>query len=331
MPSIDQHTRERVIFLWQNGNSQNSISNQLKISRCAVQSIIRKHTIYGTTNNLPRSGRPAKTTLRDQRTLVLLSKRHPKWTPGDLIKCWKPSQSVSSSTAKRVLLKYGLFAHVAAKKPHLTKWQRHLRISWCHAYQHWTPSMWENVIFSDESQILLRQSSRQFVRRPAGYRFNHRLTTKTVKFGGGGIIVWGAIKSDGKRVLVKAQETINSTEYQRLLSSGLMPLLDSSSIFQQDGAPSHRSKATMQFLDRHKICVLSDWPPQSPDLNIIENLWADVKRKLAAQKFKSKDDLWSACLKAWNEIPNETIQKLFDSIPKRLISVIKNHGYPTKY
>ena len=32
-----------------------------------------------------------------------------------------------------------------------------------------------------------------------------------------------------------------------------------------------------------------------------------------------------------NKIPNESIQKFFDSMPSRINAVIENRGYPTKY
>jgi len=47
-------------------------------------------------------------------------------------------------------------------------------------------------------------------------------------------------------------------------------------LFQQDGARSHRSKATIAWLDasiKHYIPP-EDWPPNSPDLSPIENVWS---------------------------------------------------------
>ena len=47
-------------------------------------------------------------------------------------------------------------------------------------------------------------------------------------------------------------------------------------MFQQDGARAHTSKATIAWLDaniKHYI-PLEDWPPNSPDLSPIENVWS---------------------------------------------------------
>ena len=42
-------------------------------------------------------------------------------------------------------------------------------------------------------------------------------------------------------------------------------------IFQQDGAPYHRSQKTIDYLNSHSIRRIKNWPSQSPDLSIIEN------------------------------------------------------------
>ena len=47
-------------------------------------------------------------------------------------------------------------------------------------------------------------------------------------------------------------------------------------LFQQDGARAHTSKATIAWLDaniKHYIPA-EDWPPNSPDLSPIENVWS---------------------------------------------------------
>ena len=67
-------------------------------------------------------------------------------------------------------------------------------------------------------------------------------------------------------------------------------MYDRESILMHDGAPCHRSHATELYLERKKICYISDWPPQSPELNLIESsiLKTDVSRKFP----RTVDKLW---------------------------------------
>jgi hypothetical protein len=50
-------------------------------------------------------------------------------------------------------------------------------------------------------------------------------------------------------------------------------------IFQEDNAPCHVSRWTNQWKTENDIPTL-EWPPQSPDLNIIENVWKVIKTKI---------------------------------------------------
>ena len=68
-------------------------------------------------------------------------------------------------------------------------------------------------------------------------------------------------------------------------------------IFMQDGAPIQNSKSNRAFLDKKMICLLSDWPLQSPDINIIEKMWAILKKNVGKQCPRNSEDLWTTVQK----------------------------------
>ena len=102
-------------------------------------------------------------------------------------------------------------------------------------------------------------------------------------------------------------------------------------IFMQNGAPCHRSKIVTQFLKSKKIQIL-DWPGNSPDLNPIENLWTVLKDKVFEKQPASAKELVDAIKPVWvHEFSAEYCRSLVESMPKRLESIIKAKGGPTKY
>ena len=76
---------------------------------------------------------------------------------------------------------------------------------------------------------------------------------------------------------------------------------------------------------------IGDWPPQSPDLNPIENLWEIVNRRINREGVRNKDQLFEQIQKAWAAIPQSFIDHLIESMPRRCKAVIDNKGFATKY
>ena len=79
------------------------------------------------------------------------------------------------------------------------------------------------------------------------------------------------------------------------------------------------------------MALLADWPAQSPDLNIIEEVWNILKKKMEARMPRNVEELWKFVEEEFYAIPDEKIDDLYRGIIKRLEAVIKANGFHTKY
>ena len=103
-----------------------------------------------------------------------------------------------------------------------------------------------------------------------------------------------------------------------------------------DGAKWHYGAENKKL--REEVGYLQlPWPPNSPDLNLIENVWMLLKRRLRKrfsrieQKPHSEAELFQAAQEEWAEIPQDVIDNLIDSMPERLQAVLDADGGHTKW
>ena len=102
--------------------------------------------------------------------------------------------------------------------------------------------------------------------------------------------------------------------------------------FQQDNDPKHTSKLAQAWFHKNHVDLLP-WPPNSPDINIIENLWDHLERQVWARNPlpRSEGDLWVALQEEWYKIDLAFIRKLYKSLPQRVSAVYRANGGNTRY
>ena len=83
----------------------------------------------------------------------------------------------------------------------------------------------------------------------------------------------------------------------------------------QDRATAHTAKSISYLFTENNLPVKA-WCAQSPDLNLIKNIWSCMDRKMVTMHFTSAMDLQEKLDKTWLDIPHGLCMKLVKSMPK---------------
>ena len=242
-------------------------------------------------------------------------------------------ENIARSTRCRVLRDMGKVKKMTPKSP-LTEMHCKKRLDWADKY---LKTDFSKVIFTDEARATLDGPdgwATGWVKsgEPTKTRFKRQQ-------GGGGVMFWAGIIEDQMVGPVRVPEgvKVDSEAYCNLLEEAFFPWFEKLSpakqrslIFQQDNAPSHNSKFTTTYLRNRGLreANVMTWPPNSADLNPIENLWSIIKQDIYrdGRQFSSKDALWRSIEEAAEAVPSSTILKLTSSMDSRLLEVHKKKG-----
>ena len=220
------------------------------------------------------------------------------------------------------------------KQPPLSKCHKTKRVEWARKYM---KTDFRNVLFTDECHATLEgpdgwSSGWILHGRQPGVRIRRQQ-------GGGGVMFWAGIKGDTiiGPFKVEAGVKIDSESYCELLNKYFTPWLEEqplslwrTMIFQQDNAPAHRSAYTSDWLKKAGFNNerVMEWPPNSPDLNPIENLWAIIKRRVYSngRQFTKLNELWNAIKDVSGSITPTEISNLTNSVDQRLVTILRKNG-----
>ena len=331
-------TRKIIIDLKNKGKSLREIGEIVGRSHNTVKNIIDKYDEHQTLENLPGAGRPKILSSTDERAVVREVRENPTSSAVKISETMSETlaRPVSASTIRRVLHRSGLHGRTPRRKPLISKVNQCKRMNYAKKYESEPPSFWENILYTDESKFEIFGTKKPpKIWRNKNEAFNDKNIIKTVKHGGGSVMVWGCMAASGVGNLVFIDSTMKKEDYLRILQDNVGPSvqklgLPSNWIFQQDNDPKHTAKIVKEWL-LYRTPKVIDHPPQSPDLNPIEHLWEHLDRQIRKRNISCKDDLKAVLLDEWSKISPDITKKLVESMPRRLVEVKKSKGKQTKY
>lgn len=136
-------------------------------------------------------------------------------------------------------------------------------------------------------------------------------------------MVWECVTIHGVGRLCKIDGNMNSKKYISILQEAYLGTVKDLQAnphgftLQADNDSKHTSKATCFCLEKNHIPTLS-WPTNSPDMNIMENLWAYLKGHVRAHPKKPSNftELQNVIQEEWNKISPEYVRKLYESMSR---------------
>ncbi|GBM71043.1 Transposable element Tc1 transposase [Araneus ventricosus] len=140
---------------------------------------------------------------------------------------------------------------------------------------------WNNFLFADESKFnIFGSDERTMVWRRKNEELNPKNLVGTVKYDGGGVLVWGCISASGLGNLVFIDSIMNHALYLNILRDNLKSSaqnlgIGNNIVSYQDNDPKHTA------LNIRLRCFYNSpqnlkTPPQSLDLSPIEHIWRET-------------------------------------------------------
>ncbi|EEA20030.1 hypothetical protein EYB25_007561 [Talaromyces marneffei] len=237
----------------------------------------------------------------------------------------------SKTTIRRVFHNLYMRKWLQRDRPEILPQNAEKRLQWAQRYAHFTSTVERGKggqliwTWNDPSEQLVEHDVREI------------RTGKSIKK-----MFWAAFRYNMRTSLVPLTSDgssrgggITATVIRQTYMNQLPELLENGDIFMQDNAPVHTAHIIRDLLREMQVEVMI-WPPYSPDLNPIENLWAIMKtiiRQDHPELENAPDNdttlyaLIQAGIEAWESIQERVLRNLSDSMPHRVQAVLNADGW----
>ncbi|CAB0042191.1 unnamed protein product [Trichogramma brassicae] len=218
-----------------------------------------------------------------------------------------------------------------AKKPELRIQDHVARLLYAQQNIGCTADMWRRTVFIDEKTFSSTKDGRTGVWRPIGTRFDAPYLVESAISGRHSIAFCGYMTGFGHAGLFEVDRRFTSIQYVDMLDNYIYPDLleifpDDDEIFIiQDNSPIHTGGPVREWFDEHPNLTKLNHPSRSPDLNVIEGLWAELTREWLPQEIRTPARMRAKLNESWTALLNrpEYFANLAISMTRRLAKVIE--------
>jgi transposase len=334
--NIDEERRWAIIALWKDGQTRTTIARKLSVHKETVARWIAQYQATGAVRPKKRSGRPRCTDEALDVAIAFTARVDVFTSPRQIVR--KLELDISADTVDRRLQEAGLFGRVARHKRAYSDAERQKRLSFANGYKDWTREQWEKVLFSDEKCFYGQGfCGRVWVRRPVGEALNPEYCVNKIAHPVK-VNVWACFCAAGVGYSHIFNENMDAQLMKQILKDNLLPSArlhfradpPEQWFLLHDNDKKFTSNAVKQQLHNDGVTTI-DFPPYSPDLNPIENLWNTLQRQVETHTCDTMEKLQDVIADEWAKIDNELLRKLAHSMPQRCADVIVADGWHTMY
>ena len=340
--NVDQ--RNQALGQMQAGIPSAQVARTFGVHEQTMRRLRQRFAQTGHVRDRPRSGRPRETSARTDRAMVRshvrnrfsVPKRTARATPG------RRRNHISAKTVRRRLRTSCLRARRPYCGARLNRNLRRNRLNWALNHSRWALGRWRNVLFTDECKFNTDfNDRRQYVYRRPNERFNDDCVKERDRWGGASTMVWAGFKFGHRTPLVfldrapgrNAPRGINA---QRYINDVLQPVVvpyvryHPRTQLMHDNARPHTARLTTNYLQANNVQVIP-WPAMTPDMNPIEHVWAELKRRLSFVTLNDRQQLRAFLQREWAALAPRYLNKLIRSMVRRCRALVNANGGHTRY
>ena len=213
------------------------------------------------------------------------------------------------------------------------------RLQFCQNYSQRTVNQWKNTVFIDEKVFSTDKNSRNGVWKPDGTRYDVKYVLPKTHSGRHTKAYWAWVSGHGPGEIIEVERRMNSIDYLKILNNVLLPSIeerfpDEETIYiVEDNSAVHTARIIQNWYREHARLQRLFWPPRSPDLNVIENVWAEMVREWRPGMARNENELHERVMEAWRMLDDRPLyfQKLTESMPRRIEKVLEADGAYINY